>query len=589
MFINFFRPLPQRYFHLSILIGVIVFFVLGVLPSSIGWLVIKILYFLVFVTYLYYHTQYTKSSENGDESNGTLPEIEENEQNWLQIENDHDVEELFEKFLGSTLSLIKRVLVSDTVILLFANYSKKEFSIRHSLTDRESNFIPVKNFKINKGLPSLVLRNRTPLIENHLPTGNEILPYYKSEENPSSSFAGVPIFFKDLIVGVLCVDTAAEEAYSNEDLDILKQFGDLITVKLFDSNKLYEYESENWLTHILFEISQELNEIQSVEALWNYLISKLPKVLPCDRILISRKINERQGKIINLQGGTGNLKKEKIFPLTEGIVGWVMRKNQSLLVDDFSAKEKYVPRISADETPSNEYLSLLCVPVSNKKQTIGAICLESYRLKNFKDQHKRILQTIANQVATLFTTTKTLDKLKLTTFKDDLTQLENINAFKHIVSREIKRAMKLSLNFNLLFLKIYFQLKEEDNELYKEVLNEFLSLILPNLQDTDYIFRLFPETFAIANIQINGAEIQQFAERLMQKLREKQIWGNGQAYDFYANIGIIPNNLLSMDIDEVIRQGEESIRQARLSGPNNIAIFQKYDNKTEPGDSSVVE
>lgn len=589
MFFNLFRPLPRTYFHISILIGIIVFFILSLLPSSLGWLILKVLYFVVFVAYLYYQTQYQEETDQEDETDQELPELEENEQNWLHIENDEDVEELFEKFLDYTLSIIKNVLVSDTVILLFANYSKKEFTIRRFLTDKESNFITTKTFEISKGLPSLVLRNRNSLIENHLPQGSEILPYYKEGENLSNSFAGVPVFFKELIVGVLCVDTAAQEAYSNDDLDILKQFGNLITVKLFDSNKLYEYESENWLTHILFDVSKELNEIQTVDDLWNYLLSKVPKIIPCDRISVSTKIGERQGKLFDIKGGTGNLKKDKIFPLSEGMVGWVMRKNQSLLVEDFSTKENYVPRFSTDETPSKEYLSLLSIPIANKKKIIGAICLESYRPKNFKDQHKRIMQTIANQVATLHTTTLTLDKLKLTTFKDELTQLENLTAFKHIMTREIRRALKFNLNCNLLFLKIYFQLKEESEELYKQVITEFLSLVLPNLKETDYIFRLFQETFAIANVQKNGNGIDEFAEKLMSKLRDKKIWGNGQAFDFYANIGIVPNNHLGSDIEIVIKKGEESIKQARLIGPNSIAVFQEYDERKEPKDSSDVE
>ena len=589
MFINLFRPLPRSHFYISLIIGIIVFFILSLLPSSLGWLILKIAYFLFFIAYLYYQTQYSHEAEEDKDSEPEFPEVDDGAQSWLHIENDEDVEELFEKFLDYTLSLIKNVLVSDTVILLFANYAKKEFTIRRFLTDKESDFISSKNFELTKGLPSLVLRNRNSLIENHLPAESEILPYYQEGENQSKSFAGVPVFFKQLIVGVLCVDTSAEEAYSNDDLDILKQFGNLITVKLFDSNKLYEYESENWLTHILFDVSKELNEIQTVEDLWNYLPSKVPKIIPCDRISVSIKLNDQQGKLIDIKGGTGNLRKDKVFPLSEGMVGWVMRKNQSLLVEDFSAKENYVPRFDTEETPSKEYLSFLGIPVANKKRIIGTICLESYRPKNFKEQHKRILQTIANQVATLHTTTQTLDKLKLTTFKDELTQLENLTAFKHIISREIKRAVKLSLKCNLLFLKIYFHLKEESEELYKQVLSEFLSLVLPNLRETDYIFRLFQETFAIANIQKNGNGVNEFAEKLMSKLSEKKVWGNGQAFDFYVNIGIVPDNHIGLDIEEIIQKGEESVRQARLNGPNSIAVFQEYEEPKEQEESNNVE
>ena len=84
-------------------------------------------------------------------------------------------------------------------------------------------------------------------------------------------------------------DSEVEEAYSNEDLDILRHFGNLITVQIFGSNKLYDYESENWLANVLFDVSQEMNQIQSVEELWGYLLRKLPDIIGCDRISISQK------------------------------------------------------------------------------------------------------------------------------------------------------------------------------------------------------------------------------------------------------------------------------------------------------------
>ncbi len=100
-------------------------------------------------------------------------------QDWIKIANDQDVEELFQKFLDSSLQLVKRVLVSNTVILLFVNYSKKEFSVRHCISSNPDLMLPQNSFDIQKGLPSLVLRNRLALIENHLPevtTGSIKIP-----------------------------------------------------------------------------------------------------------------------------------------------------------------------------------------------------------------------------------------------------------------------------------------------------------------------------------------------------------------------------------------------------------------------------
>ena len=574
MLIKFIQSLPDHYKYLIILVGVVVLFLVGLLPHSFLWITLNILLFLALLSFLFliFQESFEGGEEEDDEDFANLGDVK---QDWLQIENDQDVEELFQKFLDSTLKLIKKVLVSNTVTLLFANYKKKEFTIRHHVTDHPDVFISQKIIDIYKGLPSLVLRNRTPLIENHLPEGQEIIPYYQQNENPSNSFAAVPIYYKDYIIGILCTDSEVEEAYSNEDLDILRHFGNLITVQIFGSNKLYEYESENWLVNVLFDVSQEMNQIQSVEELWGYLLRKLPDIIGCDRISISEKVNEKQGEILGINGGTGNLKSGRQFGINEGIVGWVMRKNQTLLVDDFSTKENYVPRFSSSESPAKEYFSLLALPVATDKLPIAVICLESYRPRNFKEQHKRILQTICNQAANMYIMTRTLDHLKLMNYRDLETQLENLNAFKFILPKEIKRASKLEYQNGLFFLKIYFQMKEENKEVHSKTLKEFLSLILPSISDSDYIFRLFPETFAILVSPLDGVNTQHIAEKLLEKFREKKIWGDGQVYDFYVSIGIVPPEFISGDVDRVLYVGEESIKQSRLKGPNQAVIFQE--------------
>ncbi|MBN2365668.1 MAG: GAF domain-containing protein [Calditrichaeota bacterium] len=575
MFTDYFQRISEKNRYLIILVGTVLLFILALLPHSFGWIFFKVLFALALISFIILQYQTMLTEEPGSEDELDLEETIQTRQDWLQIENDQDVEDLFQKFLESTLQLVKKVLVSNTVILLFANYNKKEFTIRYRVSDFPDVIIPQNNIDIYKGLPSLVLRNRNPLIENHLPDGPEILPYYKINENPSRSFAAVPIYFSDKIIGVLCADSGVEEAYSNDDLEILKHFGQLITIQLFGSNKLYEYESENWLANVLFDVSQQMNRIQSVHELWEYLVKKLPDIVPCDRISVSRKINEKQGQIVNIQGGTGNLKPAWLFSINEGIVGWVMRKNQTLLVDDFSQKENYVPRFGTSETPSREYLSLLALPLAADNKIIAVLCLESYRPRNFKEQHKRILQTICNQAATMYLTTQTLDSLKSMNYKDEETRIENMNAFRFILPKEIKRASRLGYPVNMIFIKLYYQAKENDPEIRVKTLQEFLSLVLPNLSDSDYIFRLLTDTFAVIRSSNNEQETLKVAEKIMNKLTEKKIWAEGQAIDFYVNMGILPKKFITDDVDSMIQLGDESIKNSRLLGPNKIAVYRQ--------------
>lgn len=563
----------HQHYKIIIFSGILLLFILGFLPQNLLWIILSTLLLIIVISVIsLYQKNYPKNSIQEE----FLIEADESttiQQDWMKIENDQDVEHIFQLFLENSLQLIRQVLVTNTVVLLFINYSKKEFSIRHRVSKHLEFFIPQNTFDISKGLPGLVLRNRQALIENHLPTGQEIIPYYRINDNPARSFAAVPIYYKDFIFGILCIDSDVEEAFSNDDLDILKHFGNLISIQLFGSNKLYEYEAENWLANTLFEVSQQMNQLASVDHLWTYLIKKIPDIIPCDRLSISEKINETTAQIVQINKGIGNLKNFRQFSLNEGIIGWVIRKNQPLLVEDFSNKENYVPRFFTQETSAAEYLSLLALPITSGKNVLGAICLESFQPKSFKEQHKRILLTICNHAATLYLTNQSIHSLRQISYKDPELDIENINAFKYIFPKEYNRATRLNYPVSLLYIRSNFQMKEPNLTIENHSLNEFLTLILPLIDKSDYIFRLSKDAFAILLCGADGSASKALAENIVQKVSDKKVWADGSVLDFHVNIGIVSHSWLTEDCEKSLELGEQTVQQAKGKGMNKIAHY----------------
>ncbi len=555
-----------------LLLGVLVLFVLSFLPSNIYWIIIKTGIFLLLTILIFKGFAGTPLFSSSVEES---PEPPEEEQPLNKLEEEEDVEKSFADFLKNAIALVKNVLVSDTVALLFVNYSAKQFTIREITSSHPELLLKQNHFDIMSGLPSLILRNRTPLIENHLPEGQEIVPYYQAGKSPAKSFIGTPVYFNDLIIGILCADTSAEEAYSNDDLEILKNVANLITVQIHNSNRLYEYETENWVAKILYEMSQGMSRITSTRELWRFLKQEIPRVIPCDRIGIVEREENHSARIVALNGGVGNVKEGKSISLNEGIAGWVIRKNQPLLVDDFSQKENYVPRYFAQETPAREYFSLLCVPISESDTTIGAICLESYRANHFKEQQKRLLQTIANLAASIYTKTQMMDRLARGNYIDSRTGLHNLNAFKWLFPIEYTRALETPEQFFLIFLQLHFEMKNDSREIFENTVTEFLSLSLPLLKDVDYIFRLFPDTFAVITQAQRGDLLKKWIEELLQKVAGKKIWADGNSRDVGLHIGIIPHLFLSADAEEALQKGEKMLEEARQKGFNAFAIYRE--------------
>jgi len=92
----------------------------------------------------------------------------------------------------------------------------------------------------------------------------------------------------------------------------------------------------------------------------------------------------------------------------EGIVGWMRRSGQPLLVCDFQTEADSLPArpryISAEPTRSAVFVPLLA-----GAQVIGAIAIQSHRPNAFTDDHLRVLSIIASQAGSAIANARLLE------------------------------------------------------------------------------------------------------------------------------------------------------------------------------------
>jgi hypothetical protein len=74
---------------------------------------------------------------------------------------------------------------------------------------------------------------------------------------------------------------------------------------------------------------------------------------------------------------------------------------------------------------------------------------------------------------------------------------------------------------------------------------------------------------------------------VLETLCAKKLWADGNAYDFYVSIGIVTTEFLPTDPGDLVKMGEESIKEARLKGPNSIAYYREDGNSRQTQIHSV--
>ncbi len=559
-----------------------VFFV-GFLPNLPIFIALKLILILVLGGSAFYLTKdilagffQPEPSDELQEAGEPLPQ-----ENILpdlpEIKTVQNIEEYFERFLSTIFPLIKQTIVCDTVVLLMINFQRKQFYIRHKITEYQEKFTEQSFLDINQGLMALVLRNKKSICENHLPDSDNLLPYYTSKQLLARSFIGAPLYFNDNIIGILCVDSHVEEAFSLEDEQILNEFSETISIQLACSNRLYEYETENWTTKLLYDFSKGILDIQSAKNLWQYLGNTLKPVFSTDRILIVEKIEENKGRLVYVSGDLTSLKTGIEYPDNEGLLGWVLRKNQSLTIDDFSAKENYIPRLFQNENPDTDLNSLLAVPVTVDEEAHFVISLESRKAHQFSEQHKKILETMAYQVAAFLKKDRTIDQLIEENLVDPETGLGNEKALIAELNKEVLRSNEYNKCFCLQMLKIKVANHTIDSITTERLISEFAAFVLPLFNSIAFLFRLENDTLAILWPEKTIDEALTHFQEAYKKIDLKSSWIDGLVEKIYLNGGIVSFPQKGSNSNELMSNAGDALKKAELKGPNTIEVYREYE------------
>jgi serine phosphatase RsbU (regulator of sigma subunit)/transcriptional regulator with GAF, ATPase, and Fis domain len=96
-----------------------------------------------------------------------------------------------------------------------------------------------------------------------------------------------------------------------------------------------------------------------------------------------------------------NCVENQTFPLkdgSEGIVGWVRRSGQPLLVSDFEAEKERLPAQPA-YSGNDPVSSALFVPLVAGEEVFGVIAVQSRRARAYRQHHLRLLAILGNAAA----------------------------------------------------------------------------------------------------------------------------------------------------------------------------------------------
>ena len=260
---------------------------------------------------------------------------------------------------GPPFYVLTQLLNTITGAFTSALFLREPHSENYSLTSYSSSsrhLNPAFTFTEGEGFWGWTVKhgkalNVSPFTPDYKPLG-----IYLRKEN-IQSFLAVPL---ERISGVISVDSLEANAFGNETIDLLANFGIMIESLNHLNDRLAQAENDQRMFRFLLFAEDEIERGGSIDT----VLEELRLFIGADQVFWATPIG-REETVFSIVGIAGSMKNhaffEGRFALKEGLIGWVFRNAQPLVLDTTNVDKRKSFLLSPRE-PSLQSCSFVGMP-----------------------------------------------------------------------------------------------------------------------------------------------------------------------------------------------------------------------------------
>ena len=284
--------------------------------------------------------------------------------------------------------MLKRFLDYEIFAILLLNEKTQELKVRFQVGHPPEVAERIR-IKVGQGVTGQAVLRREAVLVNDVSAEQNFI---NSAPGVHSELA-VPLIAKNKVIGVLDVEAAQANAFTEEHKQLLTVFASRIAAGVENARLYTRVARQARQLTLLTEISRELTSILNVDQLLQRIADLVTRII--DFQMFSILLVDPTGTVLQHRfslrfNESVHLKHE--IPIGQGLVGYAAQTGQAVLVPDVSKDPRYIKA-------NPETRSELCVPLIYKEKVIGVLDIEHTRRGYFDDQHVRIMTTMAAQVA----------------------------------------------------------------------------------------------------------------------------------------------------------------------------------------------
>ena len=253
----------------------------------------------------------------------------------------------------------------------------------------------VDRLRIGEGFSGRVVESGQPLVVTDVASDPRLTRSIVREEG-LRALAIVPLSSKGQVLGTLFAVTHGYREFTDQDIQLLSSIANQIGVAV-DSARLFLAEQRRAEQfRVIAEVGHRITSILDVDQLLEEIVCLIKETFGYYLVDIALL----EGDELAIKAGAGDRFGEPGFypPRLEvggqGIMPWVVRTGDPLLVPDVSKEARYLSLPNDLKTQSE-----LAVPLKTKSAVIGVLDVQSDRLDAFDQSDLVTLQSLANQAA----------------------------------------------------------------------------------------------------------------------------------------------------------------------------------------------
>jgi diguanylate cyclase (GGDEF)-like protein len=248
----------------------------------------------------------------------------------------------------------------------------------------------------------------------------------------------VPIKIGGRVLGVLSVQSAHENAYTDNDRELLEAISEQAALAVENLRNLRASTQRAADLNLLVEVATAVSSELDLRRVFAKIHSQVRRVIDAPLFYVALPSDE--GDTVRLEY---LVEGDRVFPATTHatsgtIVGQVIKTGVPVLVHNVYERDRLTTR-QIGEGPTSVQ-SVAAVPMRARGRVIGALSVQSYEANAYTDRHLELLQAIAKQSAIAVQNATLYEQARVLADNDALTGLPHHRTLQERLSAELKRA-----------------------------------------------------------------------------------------------------------------------------------------------------